>query len=594
MVVAAPERVAEPAFLATQVAYRVLPPSESGGLGAPTSLVIEGPGEPGMAAIQPAAIDAGAQAMLAELADRARRDSERYPGSARLLISWGLALLNSGEPEKAAEVLGEAIRIMPENGLATIGLAQALARTSQRAKAEKLLRARIKSTTDPTAEFLLGHLLLTDEGGKSRAVEYWMSIANRYPDSGVPRFFLGVALLVQDRSRVAESIACFRSAVRSDVRSGAFHNALAVAYAVAGRRRDAENEFMAALHLRPTLVEAVDGLTRLLVEAEELQSAREFLSARIEHHATEVRSYELLAWVCYQMGDHQSARGYLYQALRLKSEEQSPDPDDLGRILSNLGVVYWNLRDAREAIGLFKRAIDLAPADPAPWANLAGILVADGKLSEARRIGQAGLGSFPESPELHMALAAAAAMSNETEVAVMHGRLAVEYGHASRAYVALGGYLSDLRGHTKEAIALLREGLRRYPEDEMLVNNLAYGLLMMGSVNDAAKNLDMLDLPSLSPESAPYVHATLGLLAIKRGDLDTGRKRYGEAASLAQKGGSYDLAREIEQKLHLELARALIALNRPQDAAAEISAGLRIRGRAGYRVELESLQPPAI
>lgn len=591
MVVAAFPNVAEPRFAAAEKAYRLPTPSRGLGAAEQPSVVILDRELGSIPQVMKAAVDAGVESLLIELVERAARDSRRYPKSGRLLVTWGLALLNAGKFDASIELLQRAGEIMPKNGLAKVALAQALARVDKAAEGIDLLRSYLRREDDTGAEFALGQLLIGVGNRPDEAVSQWKDVAARHPESGVAQFFLGVALLVANRQRTQESIHHLRRAVLTDPRSAVLHHALGVAYAIAGRPLEAAHESKVALHLRPTMVEALEVLIRVLVDIGKLPDAHVFLAAHTQRYPRDTRGHELYAWVRFEETDYAGARAELHRALSLESDRNEPDPILMARILSNLGVAYWNLRDHREAAKLLSRAVGVAPAaSAAHWTNLAGVFISDHKIGDARRAADSGLSLFPNEPDLHLARAAVAVVENEAEVAIEHGRLAIELGHSARSYAAQGGYLADLSGHEEEAIEILREGLRRHSDHEMIRNNLAYALLMAGATDEAARVLDSFVSSNPSNESAPYVAATHALLDLRRGNLDAGRVGYEAASQLARDQGRAELAVEVLQKLHLETARALIAQGAYRQALEEIRAGLSVAGRETFRRQLDDLE----
>jgi tetratricopeptide (TPR) repeat protein len=590
MVVAAFPKVAEPRFAPAEKAYRLPAPSRGLGAAEQQAVVILDREQPSTSPVMKAAVDAGVEAVLLELVERAARDSRRYPKSGRLLVTWGLALLNAGKFEASIELLQRAEELMPKNGLAKVASAQALARVDKADEGIDLLRSYLRTEDDTGAEFALGQLLLGVGNRPEEAVRHWNGVAERYPQSGVAQFFLGVALLVANQKRTQESIHHLRSAVLTDPRSAVMHHALGVAYAIAGRPIEAANESKVALHLRPTMVEALEVLIRLLVDSGKLADAHLFLATHTNRYPQDTRGHELYAWVRFEEKDYAGARSELHRALSLESDRNVTDPIRIARILSNLGVAYWNLRDHREAAKLLSRAVDVAPAaSAAHWTNLAGVLISDHKIGDARRAADSGLSLFPGEPDLHLARAAVAVVQDEPEKAIEHGQLAIKLGHSARSYAAQGGYLADLPGHEKEAVEILRDGLQRYGDHEMIRNNLAYALLMEGAVEEAASVLDSF-VSAPSKDSAPYVVATRALLDLRRGNLEAGRMGYETASQLARDQGQTELAVEVLQKLHLEAARTMIAQGAYEQALEEITAGLSVAGRETFRRQLGALE----
>lgn len=111
-----------------------------------------------------------------------------------------------------------------------------------------------------------------------------------------------------------------------------------------------------------------------------------------------------------------------------------------------------------------------------------------------------------------------------------------------RYYEVLGYALLE-RGHDAEAAEAFERALVRRPDDAELANAVAYALAKAGKQLDRAEVLVRRAL-EVEPENPDYLD-TLGWIACRRGDADTGMTELRRASAAA--GGSIE---EIEQ--HLE------------------------------------------
>jgi hypothetical protein len=90
----------------------------------------------------------------------------------------------------------------------------------------------------------------------------------------------------------------------------------------------------------------------------------------------------------------------------------------------------------------------------------------------------------------------------------------------------------------------------------MLRNNLAYALALSGNTDEAEQWLDGVDLGMCSSEEKVHVIATRGLIALKRGQLQDGRRLYEEALAIA---ATPELRERVKAKRDLEIARVLLS-----------------------------------
>jgi tetratricopeptide (TPR) repeat protein len=115
-------------------------------------------------------------------------------------------------------------------------------------------------------------------------------------------------------------------------------------------------------------------------------------------------------------------------------------------------------------------------------------------------------------------------------------------------------------GRALGRIAVWQEWVERLPFDAVsgkvnLYNNIAFALAEAGRLAEAEYYLKAI---ASHIHHEPYPTATLGLVTMRRGNVERGTRRYREAISLARM--PHDKAR-IRQKLNLELGRHFAATN---------------------------------
>jgi tetratricopeptide (TPR) repeat protein len=85
-----------------------------------------------------------------------------------------------------------------------------------------------------------------------------------------------------------------------------------------------------------------------------------------------------------------------------------------------------------------------------------------------------------------------------------------------------------------QGILILEDSLKANPGNPLLLNNLAFGLAMLGKADAAAESLRRIDMSKLSKFDKAVITATRGLVAYRQHDIDLGRKHYLEALEIAK------------------------------------------------------------
>ena len=174
----------------------------------------------------------------------------------------------------------------------------------------------------------------------------WRSAVTAHPTCALCRQKLGTVLLTAGLHREAEAELTRAIALRPERPTA--HNSLGAFFVDQGRLGDAETEFREAIRLAPQYSEATANLGALYARQRRYAEAITVLRRAI------VLSPQL-----------DSARGNLAFAL------------------DNAGVELAQEGKPAEAVGLFREATELMPAEATFWRNLGQALIEDGKVVEA-------------------------------------------------------------------------------------------------------------------------------------------------------------------------------------------------------------------
>jgi len=134
----------------------------------------------------------------------------------------------------------------------------------------------------------------------------------------------------------------------------------------------------------------------------------------------------------------------------------------------------------------------------------------------------------------------------------------------SKRPAMLGSYIAgSLLGDKNAAIILCEVGLQANPNDPTLLNNIVYSIATSDNIEKLdkyVKKLINIDINSLPNESKITFQATLGLVALKKGDTKTGISLYNIAILNAK-----NIRNEYLKNLAIvNFTRELITLNLPE------------------------------
>jgi tetratricopeptide (TPR) repeat protein len=541
-----------------------------------------------------------ARRVLDEIVRRSEIDVARYPDSTLLRANLGLSLFRANRLDEAEEQLRRAITDKRSSLLANVTLASVLWARGSLHEARNVLTTVLARHPDNTEALRVLADVAIGQGRFDEASELWKRIDELDPGA-LPPYQIGVLDLVAKRSN--EAIRHFKLSVRRDPRSARSHHALGVAYAIAGQMPKALNAFRIAARLDPDMPEALHGIATALRGLNRDDEALAILARGVENHSHQYRLHELLSLIYVERKYFREALSQLYLALRDLQELGGDHQIDIARVANNLGVCYVQTKGWSEAKQAFRRAMDAFPTGRTiPANNLGLVAITNAEYESAREVLVALRDDRLADEDTLLLLAESYSRQGEYVDAVEVLDACINEGLASwKTYATQGVFLSDNLKEFERAIAVLREGYAHFPAVALVRNNLAYAYLMAADPEDAREILDATDAPD-SPLDATLLIATRGLLSLWEGDMDRGREFYDKASRMASDLGKHWFARQVRQKKHLELARALLREGRQGDAVEEVKAGLSVVGRPTYRSDLEALakqldpafQPPQV
>ena len=80
-----------------------------------------------------------------------------------------------------------------------------------------------------------------------------------------------------------------------------------------------------------------------------------------------------------------------------------------------------------------------------------------------------------------------------------------------------------------KALNFLTRSKLRFPNNPMILNNLAVAYAYNGDIREASTQLNQVNSIRLPEDKQPVITATKGLIAYRKGDIESGRKFYFDA-----------------------------------------------------------------
>jgi Flp pilus assembly protein TadD len=178
-------------------------------------------------------------------------------------------------------------------------------------------------------------------------------------------------------------------------------------------------------------------------------------------------------------------------------------------MLMRIGAAAQSGGDLPNALGVYRRAAEMAPQDPAPLIAAGDVLVQMGSVNEAIVSYNAALVRPGDTQGAQVGLAKAFLKTGKPELALSPLSKALEASPDDPKLLLLQGVTQDLAGRHVEAQAYYRDGLVRVPGNPALTVNLALSLALSGNYPNALAVLQPL---AMSPAGSAQERQTLALI----------------------------------------------------------------------------------
>jgi tetratricopeptide (TPR) repeat protein len=493
--------------------------------------------------------------------EREKAKLDRYEGSPTFLNRLAILAHAAGDRDQESHFLRLA-RAASKDSFFAHRQGDNLIALNRIEEAERIFTA-LDLETDIDANLKLAMLHVRDRAFDKASERVKQALTIDPLDFGARLFDGGLHLIAQQFQRAIHSL---RIAAEERPTSVAAFTNMALAYMGLSQYERAISSLKRAVALGPLNANAVILLADLSFQMgrdhEALPSLLYF--AHLEGRRASV--WSRLARAYWRLGKGGEAAAAL--------KHQASLEEDSSAVWNNLGVVYQLLRDRERAVKAYGRAIELGTPSGGtdlfvPARNLGHLLADIGATKEllafTRRVLVADQAKDSVRDEnlsdiyaLHLyALRATGKQDEFTKIAekvVASDSVAMRLRMWAGAVLAAQYALAGDQDKTRRLLGRLDEFVDRAGDIDVertaiLLNNIAFAHAEFGRLADAEKYMQRL---SGAIHREPYPTATLGLIYMRKGQVERGTKLYQEAMRLAKRFG--DKAR-IRQKLDFELGQ---------------------------------------
>ena len=459
------------------------------------------------------------------------------PNSWEAHYNLGLALLTSGDANRAEQEFRTTVRLQPEKAQSHAALGMALSQLNQADGAiDEFQKALAIDPKFVPALDGLANLFITQKR-YSAAVA---CLKGAPPNEGLQ---LDLAIAYSKNGDATSAIKLLSLLVKEHPSSAQAHSNLAVAYIQQDRYREAAGEFQEALRLNPSDDVVRVSYVKALIVLAEFNTALPLIKDYQHRNPGTYDAVYLRGAIDRGLGKYADAEPVLRRAVELE-----PNSYDARY---NLGFVLAKLGKTNEAYEQLEKAAQLNPASSEAHFQLAGVLRTMGQEDKAR----AELRIFEESRQASVKQDIAGTKANQANEFLQ-------------------------KGDPQQAAAVYREAIAQDPNNARTYYDLALALDQMGQLKEER---DVLQKSlALDPNFAP-VHNQLGFLSLRAGHAEDAEKQFKAAISLnpqyaeAQNNLGVVYGQQGKTKDAEELFREATE-NDPQYAQAFANLGLILAG----------------
>ncbi len=283
---------------------------------------------------------------------------QRDPRNTEILSQLGQAFVEAGKEQQAADVVGEAVAIDPDDPILHQQLGGILADLHQTDRAITELEKALELVASPDTHVLLGNLLI-DTGRTADGMKHYQDALVLAPEDVDANYNLGVALGKQGRQ--AEAEAHYRAVLRVDGAHAEAANNLGVALLLQKKGSEAVEYFERALRLDPADSQARRNLASALSGEKRTKEAVEVLQDGLARDPKDPELANYLAWIRATSAD--AAWRNAAEAVRWAEAACAATGNNNPHYLDTLAAAYAEAGRFEDAVRTERRAVELGAAD---------------------------------------------------------------------------------------------------------------------------------------------------------------------------------------------------------------------------------------
>jgi tetratricopeptide (TPR) repeat protein len=482
------------------------------------------------------------------------KDLKRMPNNPFILNNLGMAFLNKGNFTQAEELFKRALEIKHNLKIAALNLANLYKIKKEFGSALTIYNNLLKDDpNDIRALANIGNIYLRDKKIEE-AQEIYKSILKIDVNNIETRNKLAIIHLTQNKFN--DAIAELRKCLKLNTNLPAIYNNLGIAYTISGYHGKAVEAFKIALKLYPNFASAIRNLAVVLKNKNDIEASIELLEKYLlSNENLEIR--ELLSNFYLRTTQYQKALSNLTRVLDYAQRLGLPTPE-IARLYNNLGVIHHDMGELQKAETNYLLCVEKVDyANHVIVQNLIDLYFHMHKPEKEKEYIEILHKKFETNNFYLFYLGRYNFYQGEISETSKYLKNFLEQNKKfAPAYALLSTVYTEFTYEYKKAIELNIDGLNNLPNNWAIINNLAYSYLMDDDVINAKTILEK----AKDITNNVFLTATRGLLEVRNGNLEEGRRLYNLAASMAR----YDerLNKEVEQKKNLELARYYFKIKR--------------------------------
>jgi len=396
------------------------------------------------------------------------------------------------------------------------------------------------------------------------------------------RMFMGGIQL--NSGQCEKAIRSFRVASLSKKDSSVLHVNLAASHWSLGHMDKATKELRKALSINPLNENALIFYADSMHQSGQNEKTIPFLEYFVSLNQKSKYVWERLARACYFTNRLSRAKSALEHQQSLADEPN---------VYNNLGLVYWQLNKHSIALKYLNDALVKAQDDSKDYAipvlNIAILLNEMKQYAECSKLLKKFIAHNNKDVDGRVLAKIAIQYFISLEALEERKTAAIELANVlnmpnidneGKALLLCCKIYSDVvilknrdecDASTATLLDLLRNSRDEISDDtaRFAYNNIAFNSLLFNSIADAQYYLGKV-MKYINID--PYCTATLGLLHIKKGNIEVGSKLYEKAISLAN---SRELKDRIRQRMNFELGKYLLSVGSNKDAAKYLSKAIK-------------------